>query len=81
MKKVIRFTASWCKPCEALKDILTYVETTVPIEVVDIDENSEIAIEYGVRSVPTMVMVEDNVVLKSIVGIRSKQQLEAWINE
>jgi thioredoxin 1 len=81
MKKVIRFTASWCKPCEALKDILTYVETTVPIEVVDIDENSEIAIEYGVRSVPTMVMIEDNVVLKSIVGIRSKQQLEAWINE
>jgi len=81
MKKVIRFTASWCKTCEALKDILTYVETTVPIEVVDIDENSEIAIEYGVRSVPTMVMVEDNVVLKSIVGIRSKQQLEAWINE
>jgi thioredoxin 1 len=81
MKKVIRFTASWCKPCEALKEILTFVETTVPIEVVDIDENSEIAIEYGVRSVPTMVMVEDNVVLKSIVGIRSKQQLEAWINE
>jgi thioredoxin 1 len=53
----------------------------VQFEVVDIDENSEIAIEYGVRSVPTMVMVEDNVVLKSIVGIRSKQQLEAWINE
>jgi thioredoxin 1 len=81
MKKVIRFTASWCKPCEALTEILSHVETTVPIEVVDIDENSEIAIEYGVRSVPTMVMVEDNVVLKSIVGIRSKQQLEAWINE
>jgi thioredoxin 1 len=81
MKKVIRFTASWCKPCEALKEILTFVETTVPIEVVDIDENSEIAIEYGVRSVPTMVMVEDNVVLKTSVGLKSKQQLEAWINE
>jgi thioredoxin 1 len=81
MKKVIRFTASWCAPCKGLAEILEHVETTVPIEVVDIDENSEIAIEYGVRSVPTMVMVEDNVVLKTSVGLKSKQQLEAWINE
>ena len=81
MKKILRFTASWCAPCKVMAEILEHVETTLPIEVVDIDVHTEIAIEYGVRSVPTLVMVEDNVVLKTSTGIKSKQQLEAWINE
>ena len=81
MKKRLRFTASWCAPCKVMAEILEHVETTLPIEVVDIDVHTEIAIEYGVRSVPTLVMVEDNVVLKTSIGVKSKQQLEAWINE
>jgi len=81
MKKILRFTASWCAPCKVMAEILEHVETTLPIEVVDIDVHAEIAIEYGVRSVPTLVMVEDNVVLKTSIGVKSKQQLEAWINE
>ena len=81
MKKILRFTASWCAPCKVMAEILEHVETTLPIEVVDIDVHTEIGIEYGVRSVPTLVMVEDNVVLKTSIGVKSKQQLEAWINE
>jgi thioredoxin-like negative regulator of GroEL len=64
-----------------MAEILEHVETTLPIEVVDIDVHTEIAIEYGIRSVPTLVMVEDNAVLKTSTGIKSKQELEAWINE
>ena len=81
MKKILRFTASWCQPCKLLAEILEHVETKLPIEVIDIDVHTEIATEYGVRSVPTLVMVEDNVVLKTSIGVKSKQQLEAWINE
>jgi len=81
MKKILRFTASWCQPCKLLAEILEHVETKLPIEVIDIDVHTEIAAEYGVRSVPTLVMVEDNVVLKTSIGVKSKQQLEAWINE
>jgi thioredoxin 1 len=81
MKKILRFTASWCGPCKAMAEILEHVETTLPIEVIDIDVHTEIATEYGIRSVPTLVMIEDNAVLKTIRGLRSKQQLEAWINE
>lgn len=81
MKKILRFTASWCAPCKLLAEILEHVETKLPIEVIDIDVHTEIATEYGVRSVPTLVMVEDNVVLKTSIGVKSKQQLEAWINE
>jgi len=80
MKKVIRFTASWCQPCKALTMILNNIETNVPIETVDIDEQSDVAIEYGIRSVPTMVMVEDGTVLKKMVGIQSEPLVREWIN-
>jgi len=81
MKKILRFTASWCAPCKALASTLENVKTELPIEVIDIDVHTEIATEYGIRSVPTLVMVEDNAVLKKSVGLKSKQELEAWINE
>ena len=44
MKKILRFTASWCAPCKVMAEILEHVETTLPIEVVDIDVHAEIAI-------------------------------------
>lgn len=80
MKKVIRFTASWCQPCKALSKILDKIETNLPIEVVDIDVETNVAIEYGIRSVPTLVMVEDGSVLKKMVGMQSEQQVKDWIN-
>ena len=57
------------------------IESKLPIEVIDIDLYTDVAAEYGIRSVPTLVMVEDNNVLKKLVGSKSKQELEAWINE
>lgn len=80
MKKVIRFTASWCQPCKALSMILNNIETNVPIEVVDIDEQTDVAIEYGIRGVPTLVMVEDGNVIKKMVGIQSEALVREWIN-
>lgn len=81
MKKVLRFTASWCGPCKMLAKTLEEVETNVPIEVIDIDVNPEIATEFGIRSVPTLVIVEDNIPSKRIVGNKTKQELEAFIND
>ncbi len=81
MKKVIRFTASWCQPCKVLAKTLEDVQTNLPIEVVDIDKDSDTAIEFGIRSVPTLVMVEDGNVLKRVVGIKSSKELQEWINE
>ena len=81
MKKVIRFTASWCQPCKVLAKTLEDVQTNIPIEIVDIDKDSNTAIEFGIRSVPTLVMVEDGNVLKRVVGIKSSKELQEWINE
>ena len=81
MKKVIRFTASWCQPCKMLAKTLEDVQTNLPIEVVDIDKDSDVAIEYGIRGVPTLVMVEDGSVLKRLVGMQNTKQLQEWFND
>jgi thioredoxin-like negative regulator of GroEL len=78
MKKILRFTASWCQPCKGLAMNLESAELSLPIEVIDIDVMSDIAIEYGIRSVPTLVMVEDGTVLKRSSGVLSVQQLKEW---
>jgi thioredoxin 1 len=81
MKKVVRFTASWCGPCKMLAKTLEDVQTNVPIEVIDIDAQPEVAAEFGIRGVPTLVMMEDNMATKRLVGNKTKQELEAFIND
>ena len=82
MKKVLRFTASWCQPCKVLAKNLETVNNkyTIPIEVIDIDVNPELAVEYGIRSVPTLVMKEENIEVKRFSGVRSLKDLEEWVN-
>ena len=81
MKKIVRFTASWCGPCKMLAKTLEEVDSKLPIEVVDIDVHPEVAAEFGIRSVPTLVIVEDNIPSKRIVGNKTKQEIEAFIND
>ncbi len=81
MKRILRFTASWCGPCKSLSETLKQIDTTVPIEVVDIDENTVLAMEYGVRGVPTLVMLDGNIEVKRMTGTKPKNALEAWIND
>ena len=80
MKRVIRFTAAWCGPCKMLAKNLESIKTDVPIEVVDIDENTDAAIEFGVRGVPTLVMLDGNTEMKRLVGMQPLKQLEDWLN-
>jgi thioredoxin-like negative regulator of GroEL len=50
------------------------------IEVIDIDVHPEVASEYGIRGVPTLVMLEENIEVKRFVGVKSLRELESWIN-
>ncbi len=78
MKKILRFTASWCSPCKVLAKNLELAETNIPIEVVDIDVFPEVALDYQVRSVPTLVMIENAKEIKRMVGVQPVQHIEAW---
>ena len=82
MKKVIRFTASWCQPCKAMANILEEINSPIPIEVVDIDAQQDIAIEYGIRGVPTLVKVDNNGnITGRMVGVKAKNLVEEFLND
>jgi thioredoxin 1 len=78
-KKVLRFTASWCQPCKMLAKTLEGITTDYPIEVIDIDEKQELSIQYGIRGVPTLVMLQDDVETKRIVGMQTEGFLKDWL--
>ena len=82
MEKIIRFTASWCQPCKAMASILEEIDTKIPIEVVDIDVHQEVAIEFGIRGVPTLVKVDENGnITGRMVGVKAKNLVEEFIND
>jgi thioredoxin 1 len=78
MKKILRFTASWCQPCKGLAMNLMSADLDIPIEVIDIDAYSDVAVEYGIRSVPTLVMLDENIEVKRSSGVMTVQQLKDW---
>ena len=77
--KVLRFTASWCQPCKMLAKTLEDVDTQIPIEVIDIDENQGLAMDYGIRGVPTLVMIDGDIEVKRVSGMLMKNQLTEWL--
>ena len=77
--KVLRFTASWCQPCKMLEKTLEDVETQIPIEVIDIDVHPELAMDYGIRGVPTLVMIDGDIEVKRFSGMKMKNELSEWL--
>ena len=78
MRRVLRFTASWCEPCKSLAMNLEASGLDLSIEVVDIDTHSHIAQEYGIRSVPTLVMLDENIEIKRLIGSKTVNELQEW---
>ena len=81
MKRIIRFTAPWCSPCKQLAKNLERAYLTLPIEVIDIEDNPSIANEYGIRNLPTMVLLDENTEIKRITGLKTTNQIKAWVDE
>ena len=76
--EILRFTATWCQPCKALAQQLEELGLDKEVTVIDIDEQSALAIQYGVRSVPTLVAVDNNKEVKRMVGVKAKDILLDW---
>lgn len=78
--KILKFSASYCGPCQALKQNLKDVD--FPIEEIDVQEDVDLAAEYGIRSIPTLIYVdEDGKTLHRSVGLVTKDTVLAKIEE
>lgn len=78
--RVIRFTADWCQPCKMMAKVIDEVKPDIPIEVIDIDSNSDIALEYGIRTIPTLVMLDGNTEVKRSTGVLKAEELRNWLS-
>ena len=80
MKQLLKFSASWCQPCKALAGNMKYVDFgDVEVKEIDIDENFEEAKQYGIRGVPTLVLVENGVEVKRTSGVLMADKIEEFI--
>lgn len=80
---VVDFWAQWCGPCKMLGPIVDQLSdenTDVTIGKVDIDTNMELAVEYGIRGVPTMIFFKNGEIVDKVVGVKSKNELQEKIN-
>ncbi len=76
---LVDFFATWCGPCKMLGPVLEkFSEKRNDLKVVkiDVDENSDLAVKYGVQGVPTLLFFKDGEVVKQAVGFRNEAQLE-----
>jgi thioredoxin 1 len=82
--KVLKFYAEWCAPCKMMTRIIEDAKDkiTTKIEEVNIDDNVFLSTHFGIRSVPTMVMVDDNEKeIKRLIGFHKEEDLLKWLSE
>lgn len=82
---LVDFYADWCGPCKSLAPVIDEIanERAADLKVVkiNVDEDPEIAAQYGVRSMPTLVVFKDGTAVSGIVGAQPKGNLDKWIDE
>lgn len=83
MKEILHFTADWCNPCKRLKPIIEqYVKDNPDVKytVIDVDTQFEIAEDYSVMSVPTLVIVKEDGKMSRHIGTASYQEIDSLVN-
>ena len=84
-KLIVEFWADWCGPCKMMKPIFERVANTNTSEVqmytLNIDNNREVAISLGIRSIPTIKMFNSGQIVQTQVGVLNENQINELVTE
>lgn len=82
---LVDFWASWCGPCKKMSPIVDELademSNTVKIAKVNVEQNQDIAQEFGIMKIPTMVLFQDGEEIDAIIGGQSKSALKRFIED
>lgn len=76
-------SADWCQPCQTLGPIMEQVKnnTSIPIQKINVDYEPDITKKYGVKSVPTVILIENNQEIRRFVGAKNYNEIINFINK
>ena len=81
---LVDFWATWCGPCKMIAPIISEIteefNNKVKVGKVNVDEEKELAIKYGISSIPTLVIFKDGKIAKTLIGFRPKEEIKEVLN-
>lgn len=81
---VLDFWAPWCGPCRMVGPVIEELSqeyTGIKFAKLNVDEETEIAEQYSIMSIPTLILFKNGEVVKRLRGARGKEELKEWIEE
>ena len=82
---LVDFWAVWCGPCKAIAPVIAEIADEyagrVKVGKLDVDNNSQTAVKFGIRSIPTLLIMKNGSVVNQMVGAVPKNNIESLLNE